>query len=969
MRVSNQPTVTSVAPWIPLLGIFAGFAAAGMAFRGLSTQLTDFTNRAIGPAILAGVDPARRIVVYGVLCATFLVVAAAVIMALWLLNRVAAARTGYFLRPVERKAVAVLAIFGTIDLLLYVLMVSSVTQQAATFVAALLVFVLAVPVLRLLPPIAWLPGFTSALRIPALNGWALVMAYQSTMIWRVFCHAAPGSLPVFLVVMAIVWFLLLMLGALILGRASGGAARGRRMRIMLAAGLPVAFLPAMAPVANEIQYLLAMRGGSGVSPQALAAVLIALLIGLAVFLAWRARRITGPMLHVFSRGYFPSILITNGLLTLHAQTQTLQTLDLFHKGEATVPTLQWLRHGMIPLIEACPPHGLMDMLPQALLARLTGNLSLDMLAWGTGYMDGWLPGTVGVLLLYAVLARLLEPLTALFLILLAPVDLMFSQYFSPILLPALAVAAAVRGKSRHAIWMLSLAAVSVLLWRADFAVATVAGLGVVLTGWWWARALPRWRALAAGLCVTLGSLAALAAWLAHTQGVSLAHSLHQYAEYLSLQGAAAAYTVIHGDHGPLVVFQYLIIPAVGLVYMLDCFLRVYVRRQRLGDHRALLMFLAVAHLALFVRSLQRHCLFEQTFTLYFFFPLLAFLPYQLGWCSRRRILWIFLGMMACAAVLSPAGPHSSRSIRWPAAMTGYGGFAFNAWHRTDKRVLVQDTSVDDVVKFLRQELGSNQTYYDFGNAPLLYLLTEKPPPTYIIENVYHTSEPVQRDVVEALAAWHGAGNLPYVLFRQYGPWDQFDGVPNEIRSYRVAEFIYTHYEPCLIAGRFELWRDRRAAKNETAETLLGRYPKLVPVDSHRPQEMPLGQLPFLWANRDARQPAERAKVLQDIVTGPVHVLVDGNTEYFAVDAHLPREAGNYLHFRLAAPQPAMLTISYGAIDTTNTIQFSVQPSAEPQSYLVRVSAQWAWWRDSVSQLSVTASNDMTLAGLRVLEGD
>ncbi len=574
---------------------------------------------------------------------------------------------------------------------------------------------------------------------------------------------------------------------------------------LAAAGVPLALIPASLPLTNELQYRL-----PSLAPETWARLAVAVLVAssVALYLAvesrgGRPRLSTAALLH---NVYYPVFLATCALYkTHHHQRFFGDQLDYFHLGEQTVPTQQWLQFGSVPMIDLRLAHTFSDMFYQALYSLVHGYRGLDMLTW-----IAWMPEVLAVVLLYFVIARVVSPGFAVLAVALVPVMGAVSEYFAVTFVPALFLHHALRRPTWARFAALWASLLALALWRIDFGMIGAVALALVLGVYLLRSPARRWRAAFLGLgAVTAVALAAFGLFLLAIDRPALA-SLASLFESYSYRLITRTRSEIIAGYDPLAVLQYYLLPAVSLVYVLYYGVRKLLRRGYLERSKVLLVFLAAFSLAISVRSLERHSLIEKLNPYYFVF-LLAFLPFLLrrpgtareSHASRLLCLGV---LIANAVLLVPISIYGAGRHQMLHLMKEGPVFAFRTWEGGEQRVLFDRRRHRALVELLERELTGDQTFFDFSNSPLLYVLAGKRFPTYVIPNLVQTSEPIQEAVVADLTELHDAGLLPYVVFKQNHPyWDRTDGVPNEVRSYRIAELIYRRYEPLARVGRYEVW--------------------------------------------------------------------------------------------------------------------------------------------------------------------
>ncbi len=129
---------------------------------------------------------------------------------------------------------------------------------------------------------------------------------------------------------------------------------------------------------------------------------------------------------------------------------------------------------------------------------------------------------------------------------------------------------------------------------------------------------------------------------------------------------------------------------------------------------------------------------------------------------------------------------------------------------------------DAIVSFLQHKLNTNQTFYDFTNSPLLYALVDRKAPNYLFETLYHSSDTTQIYVLTELEQLRDQHRLPFVLFRYsgLGTMENVDGVNTVLRSYRVAEYIYENYQPCVRIGGYDIWVEQESQPSQSCASLI-----------------------------------------------------------------------------------------------------------------------------------------------------
>jgi hypothetical protein len=668
---------------------------------------------------------------------------------------------------------------------------------------------------RLRSPIAARRAIARQLARPPLLVHALALTFSVGLpVWALLVHhvepvGALAGLPAFVLFAAvtsgIAWHTAR-------GLAGGGGERRARPRRALArrmAGdLPLLMLPFALVGANEVQYRLSQV------PVTIVAIVALVAVGALVPLARRlaGRRRLPSSRRLATAVYLPTVLAALALMVAYRHGIVTGELDTFHKGEQLLPAHQLFRFGVIPLVDLRLTHTLSDLVYPGLYTLVhgfrPGEHALAMLTWMR-----WVPVVVAVPLLYGLLAWVTTPLFAVLVCVATPVLTLMDPYYAMPLLLALLVGRYARRPSVSTLGAVWLGLLWLVAWRIDFGIAGAVATLLVLA----ARAAggPRLDARALGRSLipaaTVALLALLALALLSAQPLipALLDLVRSYTYRLSTRVRAQ----IIPAYGMLAALQYYLLPAVGVAVVVAFVGRRLLSAGRIHAARYPLLFLALFSLVISVRSLARHSLVEG-FNGYLFFLLLVLLPVfhtaEAGAGRRRRVLVFVLALffLRLLLLLPPAG-SATGAAEVSSLLPSSRGFGLRDWQGDEVRYRFDASPFADVLAFLDRHLEEDETFFDFTNSPALYAIADRRFPTWMISTLAQTSESIQADSLRELDAWHQAERLPFVLFKQGTFWDSLDGVHSELRSYRIAEWIYRHYRPLARFRGFEVWQDLR----------------------------------------------------------------------------------------------------------------------------------------------------------------
>lgn len=388
----------------------------------------------------------------------------------------------------------------------------------------------------------------------------------------------------------------------------------------------------------------------------------------------------------------------------------------------------------------------------------------------------------------------------------------------------------------------------------------------------------------------------------------------------------------------------------------------------------MLAFLAVTSLVISSRSLIRHSHYQGVFNPYFFTLLYALAPIVMFRFSQTVNVAILIVVCAGSYAFFPRttslmharyyGKALQQEYPYPA---GPGQVSLVSASPPDTRLYREDSGAEDITQFLHEYLRGDETFYDFGNSPLLYALSNKKMPVLIMETAYHASEKVQQKLINDLDHLNQQDNLPIVLFGHFpvtSPWNSPDGVNKEVRSYLVAEYIYQNYVPCARVGNHEVWlaksRDKGGDCVSNLRAGLDDNPSLVLPDAsllgQRAQQFELGRVPFVWANYDEAMSSADCSSGQRMNARPLTAF-NGRGYRISLPQDVTRGSANYIYFRIDSRTDTRAELKYAG---ENSFTFDVLAGSGFQEYLIRVSGQYAWFYGEFDEMSLLSEDPIDL---------
>lgn len=639
-------------------------------------------------------------------------------------------------------------------------------------------------------------------------------------------------------------------------------APGRMLSALTVASMPLLLIPISIPLSNELQYALSNIIFSGRTVAG--GVFTLLLLGSAAlfFLTYRKGNGERHITAILNNIVLPILVGTVTLYVYYTPQIKQFGFDMFHHGENLITAQQMFQFGAIPFVDIFPTHGFSSLYPQVLYSLFNGYSFVEPWLWN------WMNVLVSLLLFFFLFKALLGPRKALMVTMFLPVNIIFPDYYTIAVLPLLVGAwtfsptnTRMGWKKYLALWIVS---TLMLLWRIDFGLAcmvAVIAMGVLfqIRGWF-NREL---ETNDIGAFVMTGGLVLLST-LILLAGLCMYHAqplgdvLAQILRFVTYQAPVQAYNLLYNQFSVLVLIQYVLIPCMSLGCVI-IFCQLMTRKDKIPSEQIILIFIAIFFLIMSVRSTQRHSLVEG-FNPYGFVFLSSLLFLMFRPKAKQVAFGIFLFVLGMNLIIMPLPPKQAVLVDRLKILVADGSklkqellsnvfFSFQNWKNKERRAIIGNAQYKDVVRFLNKNLLPGQTFYEFINHPLLYVAANKEMPVYFIPVIYNASDLVQNIQVKRLKKFWEANRLPFVVFKSGTGWDSLDGVPNEVRSYRIAEFIYDNYRPLGKVGSYQLWVDKR--KPLSHDTAIGQTASLSPLIKFRPDKLIANDLNVLSANENS----------------------------------------------------------------------------------------------------------------------
>ena len=774
------------------LPFFLAAYAAYLYLNSVDLTLHDFPKRMIGIATIEGKDIAARVGMFTRSLMIFLSVFLFSLGGVSLLNR-----KGWLL-PEASKILGNVAIAG---LLLLVFAVFNIPVKGSlsliisvlllTTFASLLAFFSKSAVLRNFSA-AWITVVLSlgmAFYFPLKEGLQYLAGQEQYLPLHPF---------------------LLVFGMAVIAVIGWGAERGKITFYHFArAGIPLLFIPLLSVMSDEVYLILNNKGVFSITPMHLYLLGILILVLWVFMHAYKTRHSeTGQPEQLIGRVYFPILLLSLGVYTFYEPFLHVRD-ELFELGNPALGIQRFHLFGEIPLLETFNSHLMAELFFGFLYTFVNGFQGVEY------HLYYFLNRVIYGLICYYFFRKALgDPYVAFFLVvLMAYATVLVPRSFYTALLAVFVIHALFRRHRAVDHYLFFAVIAGLILWRIDIGFANLlATTGTVLLLFFMGEKLSPPKLLKSVAAVA-GGLLAIVGLLVLWKDIPLIENAQKALHYLSSTQTYGYLEILPKGLAEM-EWHYFLFPALIVLFFLYF---VLFRLQELlrGKESFAAMawvYLVLFYLANFQRGIVRHGLVEGTDEVHtsFSYLILSFIPYFFfDRISRSGRLIIFL--LASVGLISAfryGGVYGERNVY---QLLG---------EKIEKRVHVEPKNTpieravmpenfaaihyDELESFLDQHLADSATFLDFSNTPMLYFYTGRRVPSYFNQNLLSIHDDYLQDAyIEHMSDY----DIPVVIYANFPrTWfDEVDGVPNQVRHYRIAEHIFRNYAPYAIMDKHTVW--------------------------------------------------------------------------------------------------------------------------------------------------------------------
>lgn len=799
-----------------------------------STVLSTFDKRIISQATIDGVDIAARnstyfqVLLVGILSFILFSFLFSLVKK-WIVKNPSSEHPFIF----EETFIHILSLFGIVNVVFGLL--GSAQKVTIAFILMFQILILIVTFLKMVAIRNSWTAVNSVLSERYYIIWLFLMSFVVSVytlyFGKGFLPIVDGITPLLLqMVVYVACFLIFLFLTLILCvnlLETGLPENKNTLKTLISGSFPLVISPIFLPVSNELYLIFNQHEIFLSSPRVILWPLLGSSLIAVIILVSFLRGKNNLGYSIIEKGYFPISLINFIMIAYQPVKEIGPPIELFESGNPGIAVDQLFRYGKIPLLETFNAHALSELVSPILYAVLNGYDDNAIFIYYTVFNY-----VLYIIIAYFLLRKLISSELAFLTLLLIPFS-MLTSYILPeyYLFAAIAVFALhkIMKKSNFKTFLLFFFILSLtFVWRFDLGAGAIpaAVISLVLYNFLYKKKWYFKEIILSGLCVGVfwgGGFILLAL----IKGIPVMFRIKELLAVVSSNQVWGFSTL--GDMGKVNYSLFYFILPTAIVLILGYILVKKLKSETNPVVFTTLIFLILFSLFNFPRGLVRHSLVEQTplFLLGLIAIPIIYLPYLI-WersTSFKRFSGFAFSTVAYAFLVigimygTRSGDDSllSKTALKVSEFSDYENFGTKV-----DRYQLSDEYINEVYagfKYILDETtNTEETFLDFSNAPYMYIHTNRETPMYINQTpVFLSDEYTQDAYLKEIQSY----SAPYAIFANELGFRNVDGVPNHIRSYRVAEYIYNHYVPFIKLNGFDVWVDKDR-KEEMESKLMGK---------------------------------------------------------------------------------------------------------------------------------------------------
>lgn len=643
------------------------------------------------------------------------------------------------------------------------------------------------------------------------------------------------------------------------------------------------------------------------------------------------------------------------------QTTMVASTELFEQGNPANGLMRTMKYGEIPILEYMTSHLFDELLLPFIYSLLNGYSE------NTAYLlYNFLKPAIGCVIIYYFLLKSFNKAAFAFIsVLFFPFFTAFYSLYYVMCFLAIFVLNnwLNKGEQKNYYALFGIFAF-LIVWRLDIGFANMFAMwGTVLVFCLAKHTRFDWKKAFKALWYVIGIPALLAIVISLIKGIDLWEHFRLAMHYFG-DSQNHGYSILSYDYGDMFRIHFIIFPLLALallIYLLSHLKKFTVDKQERFLVLAL-VYLILFYFANFQRGIERHGFVENTDG---FLSSYSFLIFSLGTyfilkrysINTRLIVFSVMSLLLIKTYKLRGISEQKNQIELLSEQIKYKHHPDQLTSPIERSALPEgfyEEHIKDIKSFLDTNFEKDATFIDFSNTPMLYFYTGRNVPSYFCQSLQNShNDFLQQGHIQKVEEM----DVPVVIFSNAptGFWDALDEVPNTVRHFRLAEYIYRHYQPYGVINKHDIWirKDVNIDKQSYVNA---------PSQAGKLENYQLRYLPFLWGNYDSME--GETKVLYE---------AKGNETNLFEIPKIDTSKGNYIEIIVegTSDTDSEIVLEYGRQGKVyGSYRFYILSGSIAGPYKIRVSSQYNWYAKDINFVAVKGlPENASISSLQISTAD
>lgn len=653
--------------------------------------------------------------------------------------------------------------------------------------------------------------------------------------------------------------------------------------------------------------------------------------------------------------YCTAILISVSSIMVQPQLQSILRLeDMFETANHGLAIYEFFEYGKIPILETFDAH----MFQNSIWGIVYNILNMDL--YGAMFVTyGVYIIPIRILILYKILELCFDSDFAFFISIVFPVSLpIFWSDFALISILTILYAMKKNNIVGYILYWISIAAIC--MYRLDTGFAfTVSTILVFFTMYFLNKKSLNLKYFVLSFISVIAVSASFYFVICMIKNINPIERIFEFVS-IAMSNTNWAYESI-GDTDKLVFsIAYIFVPFSAIV----CVFTIFINLKSIGYMKSsILLCLLFAYFLNLPRAFVRHSLVEMSLGIVFFSTTLSISILPAIFKNRKEIFVIVFLFTVVVSNMFKTDLNFDSDNLLNSSIVRFSKNEFKTdIHQKIQRVVIEN---EDEYRYAVDAIDSilygDETYLDFTNQTMLYVLAQKEKPVYINQSpALLNGDYSQLKFIEQIERDNDRVKFALLPSRGGFLFQNLDSIPNPYRHYRVAEYIYINFRPLCIFGDYVMW-----CKKEDFDSISNRdfkysicdyeYGSLEELHTYN-----LEQLPYIWAMYDREQ--------NDSL---ISFETEADLLQYDLDiSSISKSDGNYIFLELYSETDGNCSLQFGYRDNLKfkqLNQFNFKLKSGLNRYAVRVSTDFFWYTSKIDSFKIECDTDVETSKIELLK--